>query len=249
MERELRRPSIGFSQRIQLSWLEWTAQLAISCQTEEQIRAELHDRLRTVISVGGDDQTSNRAKAVNVMLNAWVTVPAELLAFRDEGLQLLKKLPQEDHLPVHWGMISAAYPFFGTVSDSVGRLALLQGAIAAVQVQRRVAEQHGERETVTRATRRILRCFVDWGVLTDTDEKGLYRARPAQPVKDDRLALWLVEAAMITAGMKSTPFRTAAQLPVLFPFTLSISHVADNERLELLRQGLDNDVIMRAGVF
>lgn len=242
----MRRPSIGFSQRIQLNWLEWTAQLAISGQAEKQIRDELHDRLRTIISVGGSDQGSNRAKAVNIMLKTWVTVPDELLAFRNEGLQLLQQLPQGEHLPVHWGMIAAAYPFFGTVADSVGRLASLQGTIAAVQVQRRVAEQYGERETVARATRRILRCLIDWGVLSDIDEKGVYQAKPAEPVTNDRLAVWLVEAAMITTGVKATPYRTASQLPVLFPFTLSITHVTDNIRLELLRQGLDNDVILRA---
>lgn len=243
------RPSIGFSQRIQLNWLEWAAQLAISGQTEEQIRAELHDRLRTIISVGGSDQGSNRAKAVNIMLKTWATVPDKLLAFRDEGLQLLQQLPQEKHLPIHWGMIAAAYPFFGTVADSVGRLALLQGSVAAAQVQRRVAEQYGERETVARATRRILRCFIDWGVLFDIDDKGIYQAKPAQPLANDGLAIWLVEAAMITTGVKSTPFRTATQLPVLFPFILSIGHVVENERLELVRQGLDHDVIMRVGVF
>jgi hypothetical protein len=245
----MKRPSIGFSQRIQLNWLEWTAQLAISGQAEGKIHTELHDRLKTIISVGGSDQGSNRAKAVNIMLKTWVTVPHELLPFRDEGLQLLQQLPKAEHLPVHWGMISAAYPFFGTVADSVGRLALLQGTIAAVQVQRRVAEQYGERETVARATRRILRCFIDWGVMLDNNEKGIYQAKPSQPVTSDRLAVWLVEAAMITTGVKSTPFRGATQLPVLFPFALTITHVASNGRLELLRQGLDNDVIMRAEAF
>ncbi len=245
----MRRPSIGFSQRIQLSWLEWTAQLALAGRPEDAIQAELHDRLRTIISVGGDDRTSNRAKSVNILLKSWVGVPDELRAFRDEGLQLMSQLPPEEHLPVHWGMVLAVFPFFGAVADSAGRLAKLQGAIGVAQVQRRVAEQYGERETVSRATRRILRCYVDWGVLADTGEKGIYQAKPARPVANSRLAVWLVEAAMITAGVKSTPFRTATQLPVLFPFTMSISQVAGNERLELLRQGLDNDVIMRTGLF
>lgn len=243
------RPSIGFSQRIQLGWLEWTAQLAISGQAERDIQAELHDRLRDIVSVGGDDQTSNRAKIVNIMLRTWVAVPDELRAFRDEGLGLVKQMPKEEHLALHWGMVLAAYPFFGTVADSVGRLTKLQESVAAPQVQRRVAEQYGVRETVARATRRILRCFIDWGVLLDIDEKGIYQAKHAQPVTNDMLAVWLVEAAMITAGVKSTPFRTATQMPVLFPFTLNFSHVAGNKRLELVRQGLDSDVIMWAGVF
>jgi len=46
----------------------------------------------------------------------------------------------------------------------------------AAQAQRRIKEQLGEREAVSRAARRVLRCFVDWGVLQDTSEKGVYQS-------------------------------------------------------------------------
>jgi len=48
----------------------------------------------------------------------------------------------------------------------------------AAQAQRRIKEQLGEREAVSRAARRVLRCFVDWGVLQDTSEKGVYQSAP-----------------------------------------------------------------------
>ena len=76
---------------------------------------------------------------------------------------------------VHWCMCMAVYPFFGTVAEATGRLLHLQGTAAAAQVQRRVREQLGERETVSRAARRILRALVDWGVLVETVNKGIYR--------------------------------------------------------------------------
>ena len=34
---------------------------------------------------------------------------------------------------------------------------------------------YGEHETVVRAARRILRAYIDWGVLHETEGKGLYR--------------------------------------------------------------------------
>ena len=72
-------------------------------------------------------------------------------------------------------MCIAVYPFFGTVADAVGRLLRLQGTAGAAQVQRRLRERFGERETVTHAARRILRAYIDWGILEETDQKGLYR--------------------------------------------------------------------------
>ena len=84
-------------------------------------------------------------------------------------------LRQDVRLLVHWCMCMAVYPFFGTVADAVGRLLRLQGTASAAQVQRRLRERYGERETVARAARRILRAYIDWGVLQETEEKGLYR--------------------------------------------------------------------------
>ena len=83
----------------------------------------------------------------------------------------------------------AVYPFFGTVAESTGRLLHLQGAAAAAQVQRRVREQLGERETVSRAAWRILRAFVDWEALLETDEKGIDRGASKRAVDDMPLVI------------------------------------------------------------
>jgi hypothetical protein len=50
---------------------------------------------------------------------------------------------------------------------------------------------------------------------------------------------------MISTGARSIPLSTAGQLPTLFPFSLTVRDTAGNERLDMLRQGLDNDVLMR----
>jgi hypothetical protein len=143
-------------------------------------------------------------------------------------------------------MTMATYPFFGIVAETVGRLLRLQGSSAAVQVQRRVREQLGERETVARAARRILRCFVDWGVLQETMEKGIYQAAPVQSVKDKKLAAWLIEAGLVASGSGSGALKAIAQSPALFPFAVSLLNIIDLEgdgRLEFFRQGLDEDMV------
>jgi hypothetical protein len=243
---------IGFSQRIQLQWLECTPALAVAGQTPKEIKRSVEEILRDHLSVGGTAQRGNREKAITILLKTWVTVPRDLKPLRDEGLDHLHRLPFDDHLGVHWGMAMAAYPFFGLVAQTVGRLLRLQGSAAAAQVQRRVREQLGERETVARATRRTLRCFIDWGVLVETADKGVYHGAPLRPVRDRCLAAWIIEALLLSNSSDAVPLHGLAQAPALFPFAiepLRSIELSCNSRLEVFRQGLDQDmVLLRDGV-
>jgi hypothetical protein len=241
---------IGFSQRIQLDWLEHTVALVLAEQTREQIEASLQEFLHDKLSVGGTARRGNREKAITILLKIWVSVPLHLRPLRDDGLQFLQRLPLREHVAVHWGMTMAVYPFFSAVAEIVGRLVRLQGTCAAAHVQRRVREQLGERETVARAARRILRCFVDWGVMQETQKKGVYQAAPVQPVPDKRLAVWLTEATLIASGSDTNALKTLAQTPALFPFSLVLLYAADlecHDRLELFRQSLDEDMVALRG--
>jgi hypothetical protein len=237
---------IGFSQRIQLAWLEQTAALLLAGKNKEDIQAALHDLLQDKLSKDSEARWGNRGKAVTILLNTWVSVPSAIKGLRDNGLELWRTLPLQDHLPLHWGMSMAAYPFFGAVAETTGRLLQLQGTVAAPQVQRRLREQFGERETVARAGRRILRSFIDWGVLRDTAEKGVYQAGPVKIIRDPELAAWLIEATLIASDSQSKPLQVIVQSPILFPFSITLpssSQLEQNDRLELFRQGLDTDMV------
>jgi hypothetical protein len=241
---------IGFSQRMQLDWLEHTAALALAGQTREQIEAALQEFLYEKLSVGGTAQRGNREKAITILLRIWVSVSRHLQPFRDDGLQLLQRLPLREHVAVHWGMTMAVYPFFGAVAETVGRLVRLQGTCAAAHVQRRMREQLGERETVARAARRILRCFVDWGVMQETRQKGVYAAAPVRPIDDKQLVTWLTEAALIARGADTSALKSLVQTPTLFPFTLAPLYPTDLDshgRLELFRHSLDEDMVTLRG--
>ena len=116
-----------------------------------------------------------------------------------------------------------------------------------MQVQRRVREQLGERETVARATRRVLRCFIDWGVLQETQEKGVYHSVPVRSVTDKKLAAWLIEGILLASSSNASPLKALVQSPALFPFVvgpLSIGDLEGHNRLEWFRQGLDEEMVM-----
>lgn len=242
-----RRDQIGFSQRIRLEWLEYTANLVLAGNPRAEIVAALRERLKEKLSVGNQPERGNRDKAITILTKVWVTVPKELQSLRDEGLEHLRASGPNERLLLHWCMCMAAYPFFGTVADAVGRLLRLQGTAGAAQVQRRLREHYGERETVARAARRILRAYLDWGVLQETEEKGLYRGATKRPVDDTALALWTIRAILFSTDDSPRPPSSLLHGPQLFPFDSSIPSLSALESCETLQfshHGLDQEVLL-----
>jgi hypothetical protein len=243
-----RKAQIGFSQRIRLEWLEQTANLVLAGNDKTAINDSLQDLLQDKVSIGGYAIRGNREKVITILLKTWFTVPKRLEMLRDEGLYLLQKISRKDRIAVHWGMALAAYPFWGSVAAHTGRLLRLQGTAAAAHVQRRVKEQYGERETASRAARRVLRSFIDWGVLSETQDKGVYAQGNQYSIQDPRIIAWLLEASLYLSANGSAAIKDLLHGPSIFPFGLSYISAAQvvshSPRLDLLRHGLDDDLIM-----
>ncbi len=242
-----RREQIGFSQRIQLAWLEYTTNLIFAGCSKDQIVAALSEQLKDRLSVGNNPKRGNRDKAITILTKVWVTVPTELQPLRDKGLELLQRFQASDRILVHWCMCMAVYPFFSTVADATGRLLRLQGTTAAAQVQRRVREQLGERETVSRAARRVLRAFIDWGVLLETSKKGIYRGAPKRTVDDVPLCIWAIEAVLFARDGTPHPVPGVVQGPHLFPFDIALPSMRELETckaFEVSRYGLKDEVLL-----
>ena len=242
-----RRDQIGFSQRIHLDWLDYTANLVLAGNPRVEIVAALSERLKGKLSIGSEPERGNRDKAITILTRVWVTVPKELQSLRDEGLDHLQASGPSERMLVHWCMCMAVYPFFGTVADAVGRLLRLQGTAGAAQVQRRLRERLGERETVARAARRILRAYIDWGVLQETEEKGLYRGAAKRPLDNVPLGLWAIKAMLFATGGNPRPASTLLHGPHLFPFDLpqpSIRELEAYKPLDISRHGLEQQVVI-----
>jgi hypothetical protein len=243
-----RKDQIGFSQRVRLEWFEQMANLVLAGNDKTAVNDALQGLLKEKVSVGGHAERGTREKIITILLKTWLTVARELEPLRIEGLELLNRLPRPDHLAIHWGMVMAAYPFWTGVAPQVGRLLKLQGSAAAAHVQRRVREQYGERDTVSRAARRVLTSYRDWGVLHESDTKGIYVAGTAAVVEDARLIAWLAEASLYTRANGSAPLKDLISSPSVFPFRIKTIHaetlVAASSRLDVLRHGLDDDLVM-----
>jgi hypothetical protein len=243
-----RQKQVGFSQRIRLEWLQQTANLVLAGNDKDAVNASLQELLKNKVSVGGHAVRGNKEKAITILMKIWLNVPRGLEGVRDDGLELLKKLSRNDQIAVHWGMSMAVYPFWAAVAANTGRLLRLQGIAAAAHIQRRVREQYGERETVSRAARRVIRSFVDWGVLSETSRKGIYGQGLTRSIDDPRLISWLTEASLHARSNGSAAIKDLLDSTSLFPFRLA--HilaeylVSASPRLDLLRHGLDDDLVM-----
>ena len=244
----LRTNQVGFSQRIRLEWLGQAANLVLGGNDAPAIHAELQNILLDKVSIGSNADRGNRGKIITIISRVWVNVPEKTADLRVDALELLKRLPGPQRLAVHWGMVAAVYPFWAAVAGCVGRLLRLQGSVAAIHVQRRIREQYGERETVSRATRRVLRSFVDWGVLKETNTKGVYDQGLHLPVDDPALAAWLIEASLHARSDGTGILKDLIENPSLFPFSLNPptagSLLALSLRLEVARLGLDEDLVV-----
>ncbi|RMG44486.1 MAG: hypothetical protein D6718_09990, partial [Acidobacteria bacterium] len=124
----------------------------------------------------------------------------------------------------------------------------LQSTVTAQQIRRRLFEHYGDREIVARATRNVLRSFVDWEVLKETSEKGIYTAGFSLAIAQVEVIAWLAEAFLHAHPSGSVALRTVLNSTSLFPFRLSsisAAHlVAVSGRLDVFQHGLDQDLIM-----
>ena len=154
-----RTNQIGFSQRVRLEWLEVTANLVLAGNGKYAVNEALQELLKDKVSVGGKAARGNREKIITILMKVWLKSPPGLDALRADGLELLKTIPRPDRLAVHWGMVMAVYPFWAQVASHAGRFLKLQESAAAAHIQRRMREQYGERETVSRAARRLARAL------------------------------------------------------------------------------------------
>lgn len=246
-----RSNKVGFDRFIRLEWLDQVAGLAANGASRSDIAAALDADLRAAFPTAGEGSRNARDKVLTVLLCTWAIVPLNVVGFRDDGLGLLRSSTSSSTLAIHWGMLLAAYPFFGEVASTAGSLLRLQGSFSAGQLQRRMRERYGERETVVRAARRVLQSMADWGALAEPGEHGIYSETPFRIDVDASLSPWLIEAALRGDRALASSFTALLRKPSLFPLNLNglkVGQLAGNSRLEIVRQSLDDDlVLLRSG--
>ncbi len=245
-----RQKVLGFKQSIRLEWMARAADLAQAGLSIEDARRVLNEYLADRRSTGAREQRgkSTRTMAASMLMKCWVSVPRELESLHDSALRLLGVIPREEHVVIHWGAISAAYPLWYLVAMQTGRLLRLQGTVSLSQITHRMKEQLGDRQTVSRNTRYIVRSLVAWGALVESSSRGIYEQGPPVAAGEPEVMAWLAEAVLLTTDNGAMAYKALLDTPGLFPFQLAgVSAerlVAASSQLEVIRHGLDEDLIV-----
>ncbi|MCH8876804.1 MAG: hypothetical protein IIA89_08255 [Chloroflexi bacterium] len=246
---DLRRFSqIGVDRLIRLSWLQKTARLVLAGDDDETFKGYLQEYLRIEFPSSDTSVRGSINKIITILLRVWSRPPEDLVSLRNGGLELLVSMKGEEELPIHWGMTMAVYPFWGAVAAATGRLLSIQEDVSASQVQRRLREQYGERQTVSRRVRYLLRSFIDWGVLRETQEKGVYAQGRLIEIYGQTQKAWLLEALLNSLPDGTVRLSAAVSHRAIFPFELN--HVSaeqitsSTDRIELVHQAAGQDLLI-----
>ena len=237
------RTSIGFDRRVDAEWLDSVVQQVAAGMKGSELRAYTFNMMKGFVA-GGTKHGTAAQKTVTVLTRTWANVNPEVVGLRDRAIGLLPALSPQERIGLHWAMAMAGYRFFGDVASTSGRLLQLQGDLNLDQVTRRLREAWGERSTMNRATRRVVRSMVQWGGLADTESKGVYTQIPNRIPIHGELTQVLLEALLIHES-KGIPIDQAIRHPALFPFDLDLrpNSLRKSPRFEVQRQGLDMDVV------
>jgi len=229
-------PLIGFDRYINFEWCRSALDVAATHNSIEVVRSQIAEKLPGIES---------QRKTLDVLKRLSTKPFGHLADFINRGVGIYKRLGHETVLPLIWGGAIASYPFFGKTSETAGRLLSLQGDCSIKEIQRRMAEQYGDRSGIERAVTRVLQSQASWEALTRDETAKRVIKQKAVSIDDDELTAWLIEAAVRYAD-KPVSLPNLQSLPVLFPFTLTrpLAYVVSNNANLMLRsEGPSNQLV------
>lgn len=243
-----RHEAIGLKQAIRLEWMEKAANLLLAGLDAKTIREELQEYLSDKRVTGVNEKRSNesRNQIVGILMKTWVLPEPEITTFRNVLLTYLREHPTM-RLSIHWAMLSAAYPFWYNVARQTGRLLLLQDQVTQTQIINRLKELYGDRQTVSRYARFVIRSFVAWGVLKDSDAKGCYEKNTQASITEPDLVILMIESVLLANPDGKDALGLIMNNPAFFPFQFP-SVTGDfisqsSERIDVVRYGLDDELL------
>jgi hypothetical protein len=149
-----RAPQIGFDRCIPLDWAAAALRVRAGVGKMEQLLGLMD---------AGELGPAAQKKTRTVLNRLWLEPRPDLADFADRGARIYRADQHTSVSVLTWGMAIATYPFFGRVSEMVGRLTALQGDCTSAEVHRRMAEAYGEREGIHRMTNMVLQSQECWG--------------------------------------------------------------------------------------
>lgn len=235
--------TVGFDRYIQRGWLNAIAgKLCMEGEGIDSIRDYLHDLLKADYP-----NYEARRKTLTVLTRIWIRIPNNMDGLQKQAVSLFERVTPTERIWLHWGMTMVAYPFFGDIASTIGRLLSLQGETTTYQVHQRIEEKWGRRTTVVRAIDRVIQSMYEWKViqLLDEDRNSTIKSSHKLSTNNAELQLWLLQAILLSEGTGSMQMQQAMSFPSIFPFILNITRLdlQESNALEYSRQDINSEII------
>ena len=231
--------SIGFDRYIERAWLEQISKWV----TQGKSRNELHQLVDDYLAPFINGATSLR-KTKNVLFGVWVNTSEDNELFKEQAINYLNNCTNEERLAIHWGLSIASYPFFASLVRLIGRLLRLQDDIISKELVRRSVEQHGDTESVRRATARLLQSLGEWGVLMPKS-KSLFHPSKKIQLSNPELVTWLLASVFYSNDRDRMTIDEIMSDPAWFPFEFDQSAFQVNQSilLEIVHQNVGDTLL------
>lgn len=244
-----RHEAIGIKQVVRLEWYDYALDMLIDGLSPKEIREHLDGYISERLQRGGYGERGEQTytKAVTQIMKCWIYPEPGLTKLRNTALSYALKNKREKRIPLHWAMTIAAYPFWHRVAEQVGRLLNLQETVTQNQIRTRCFESMGERSTVERSSRRVIRSFVEWGVLSDANVKGCYKKASPNIISDPQLFIIMIEAALHAMAEGKAALSILLNTPAFFAFKLPLMNgdfiSQHSAQIDVGRYGLDDELL------
>ena len=245
-----RHDKVGIQRELHLEWFEKAAAVYAAGYAKVAARQEFYSYLENATGFDSPPSLQSKTYIANVLVKTWVAPEKELMSLREEAHHLLNRNPC-CRIAIHWSLLCAAYPFWFNVATCVGRLLNLQNQVTQYQVVLRMKEIYGDRQTVSRRARYVIRSFVTWGVLKDTEVKGCYEGVEPESIHGTNLAILMLEGALHAIPESKSALGPLLNNPAFFPFKLPVMSgnivSLNNDRIDVVRYGLDDELLILSG--
>jgi hypothetical protein len=241
-----RLTKVGIQRELHIEWFDQAARLHAIGLTKSAARQELYAYLDGAPGFDTPPSIQTKTYVANALIKSWITPEKDLVALRNAACQLLQEYSNA-RFAVHWCLLGAAYPFWFAVAAVIGRLLNLQDQVTQTQVVSRLKEKFGDRQTISRRARYVIRSFVAWGALRDSETKGCYEKVAPFFVADQKLAIVMLEAALHAIPEGKCALGLLLNNPAFFPFQLPVmsgDFIAQRcGRIDVIRYGLDDELL------
>jgi hypothetical protein len=246
----IRHDKVGIQRELHPEWFEHAAAVYAAGITKAAARLELYSYLDNAVGFASSPSEQSKTYIANALIKTWIAPEKELTALRDAAHRFLNSNPV-CRQAIHWALLCAAYPFWFNVASCVGRLLNLQDQVTQAQIVLRLKEKYGDRQTVSRRARYVIRSFVVWGVLKDSEVKGCYEKVAPVCISDQDSAILLLEAALHATPGGKAALGLLLNNPAFFPFQLPVmtgDFVAQRtDHIDVVRYGLDEELLKLKG--